>query len=340
MSVQLEILSAGPRMTLQDAGRVGLSAYGLSRGGAMDPVALAEAAALLGSAYDGLSIEMTQTGGKFRCMQADLTVALTGAVMKANVDGVPLRWGASHLLPAGAVLEVSAARQGVYGYLSVAGQISVPDCFGARSAHLQAGIGAELVAGDVLPVQPKPALMGNGLPERAWNDAQVFRVLPSVQTALFGDDGRAWLETTSLTKTARSSRMGAALQVDGDGVAMPEGLSITSEIVSLGDIQMTGDGTPFVLLAEAQTTGGYPRIATVISADLPAFAQVQAGKQVRFRFVDLEEALAARATFVAELAALKGRVAPLVRDPHQMHDLLGYTLVAGVVSATDPETWE
>ncbi|MEC9198852.1 MAG: urea amidolyase, partial [Pseudomonadota bacterium] len=75
-------------------------------------------------------------------------------------------------------------------------------------------------------------------------------------------------------------------------------------------------------------------------ADLPAFAQVQAGKQVRFRFVDLDEALAARATFAAELAALKGRVAPLVRDPHQMHDLLGYTLVAGVVSATDPETWE
>lgn len=335
---RIEVLSAGPSVTLQDSGRIGLSAFGLSAGGAMDPTALAEAKALLGASFDGCAIEMGQMGGRFRA-DTDIVIALTGSAMKAQRDGVPLAWGQTHLWPAGAVLEIGAATVGAYGYLAVAGVWDVPERYGAKSTHIQAGIGAPLAAGDTLDVTPSKAEVGLGLPEwRAPFDE--VRVLPSVQTSWFGESGRAWLEQTRFTKTARASRMGAALSFDGAGVQSDHGLSVTSEIVSLGDIQITGDGTPYVLMREAQTTGGYPRIATVISADLPAFAQLQAGAQVRFRFVTLDEALAARADMAGLTKRLRGMVRPVVRAPETMHDLLSYTLVSGVVSATDPEGWE
>lgn len=335
---RLEVLSAGPSVTLQDAGRAGMAAFGLSVGGAMDPLALAEARALLGAGFDGCAIEMGQMGGRFRA-DADLVIALTGSAMKVNLDGAALNWGQSHHWPAGTVLEVGVATGGSYGYLSVAGTWDVPVRYGAKGTHIQAGIGAALVSGDVLSVMPARAEAGLGLPARE-AAPEVIRVIPSVQTHWFGDQGRDWLESTAFTKTAKASRMGAALAFGGHGVQSDHGLSVTSEIVSLGDIQITGDGTPYVLMREAQTTGGYPRIATVISADLSAFAQLPSGAQVRFHFVTVHEALAARAAQAEWAKRLRGKVRPVVRRPETMHDLLSYSLVSGVISATDPEGWE
>lgn len=335
---RIEVLSAGPSVTLQDAGRAGMAAFGLSAGGAMDPLALAEARALLGAAFDGCAIEMGQMGGRF-CADADLVIALTGAAMKVNLDGQALAWGQSHHWPAGAVLEVGAATGGAYGYLSVAGTWDVPVRYGAKRTHIQAGIGAPLAAGDVLTVVAAKAEAGLGLPARE-APPEVIRVIPSVQSHWFGDQGRDWLQGTVFIKTAKASRMGAALAFGRQGVQSDHGLSVTSEIVSLGDIQITGDGTPYVLMREAQTTGGYPRIATVISADLPAFAQLPSGAQVRLRFVTVPEALAARAAQNDWAKGLRGKVRPVVRRLETMHDLLSYSLVSGVVSATDPEGWE
>ena len=335
---RIKVLSAGPSVTLQDRGRTGLSVFGLSAGGAMDPMALAEARALLGAGFDGCAIEMGQMGGRYTA-DGDLVIALTGARMKAQLDSAPLAWGQTHAWPAGAELKIGAATEGAYGYLAVAGTWQVPERFGSKSTHIQARIGAPMNGGDVLELDPKPAEAGLGLPNWRTTATEV-RVIPSVQSGWFGAEGCAWLERTVFVKTARASRMGAALSFDGQGVQSDHGLSVTSEIVSLGDIQITGNGTPYVLMREAQTTGGYPRIATVISADLPAFAQLAAGAQIRFKFVTLEQALAARAAQADFAKALRGRVAPVVRAPETIHDLLSYTLVSGVVSATDPEGWE
>jgi len=98
---------------------------------------------------------------------------------------------------------------------------------------------------------------------------------------------------------------------------------------------MTGTGNPFILLPECQTTGGYPRIATVLPCDLPRAAQTPAGGQVRFEFVSMEEAVALHAAHLADLARLPGRIEPLVRDPHDIPDLLSYQLIGGMFSATD-----
>lgn len=122
---------------------------------------------------------------------------------------------------------------------------------------------------------------------------------------------------------------------DGEGFFAEGGLSIVSEVIAEGDIQITGDGAPYVLMCECQTTGGYPRIGTVIPADLPRVAQASVGAPLRFRFVTLEEARAIEVKSRAEMKSLGGRIQTLVRDPRDISDLLAYQLVSGAVSATD-----
>ena len=333
MSGSLDILTCGPGVSLQDAGRPGLLAKGLSGGGAMDPLALAEGAALLGQAANcALAIEMAGAGGTFRAAGADLLIALTGAPMSAEIDGTRLAWAGSHLLPRGAVLKVGGALSGSYGYLSVAG-LDAASVLGARSAHISGGIGRRLRPGDHLACAAAPNAGGGMIdPEDRFNGGEI-RILPSVQTDAFDAATLTRLETTAFRKDARASRMGARMAQDGEGFSSSAHLAILSEIIVPGDVQVIGDGAPFVLLNECQSMGGYPRIATVISADLPRVAQAGPGSPIRFRFVTLDEALAARASAAKHLKSLPSRVKPRVRHPGDIADLLSYQLVSGAVSA-------
>ena len=124
---------------------------------------------------------------------------------------------------------------------------------------------------------------------------------------------------------------------DGQGFSNPDQLSIVSEVIVPGDIQITGDGTPFVLLAESQTTGGYPRIGTVLPCDLPRVAQAPAGAKLQFSFVTLDEGAAIQARADAEQGKLASKAEPLVRDPAAIQDLLSYQLVSGAISAHQPD---
>lgn len=333
MSALLEILSAGPGLSLQDAGRPGLLAKGLSRGGAVDPLALAEAAALLGGDPGrALAVEMAGAGGTFRAEGADLLIALTGAPMSAEIDGARAQWAGSHLLPRGAMLKIGGALAGSYGYLGIAG-LDAPDVLGARSAHLSGGIGRRLQAGDRLTCRPAPNAGGLMIAADDRFSGGEIRILPSVQTDQFDAETLTRLETTAFRKDARASRMGARMGQDGPGFSSQAHLAILSEIIVPGDVQVIGDGSPFVLLNECQSMGGYPRIATVISADLPKVAQAAPGSPIRFRFVTLDEALSARTSLDKHLKSLASRVQPRVRHPADIPDLLSYQLVSGVISA-------
>ena len=335
MTGLLKVLSAGPAMSVQDMGRSGYLAYGLTRGGAADPLALHEGAALLGQPATLAAIEMVGMGGTFQT-DVDTVIALTGARMTATMDGTPLIWDASHPWPAGAKLAIGGAVAGTYGYLHVAGGIDTDPAMGARAVHLNAGIGGLLQAGDTLPIgaasgggdflTPDPRLSGGEL-----------RVVASIQTENFSPETRARFERTSFTRDARGNRQGVRMANEGEGFFAEGGLSIVSEVISEGDIQITGDGAPYVLMCECQTTGGYPRIGTVIPSDLPRVAQASVGAPLSFRFVSLEEARSIELRARAEIKGLRARVQPLVRDPHDITDLLTYQLVSGVVSATaDP----
>ncbi len=335
MSARLHVLRAGPQVTVQDLGRDGTLAYGLSRGGAMDRLAIYEGAALLGQGAKCAALEMAGAGGAFRAEGA-LRVALTGAPMAAKIDGQAVAWNASHRLEDGAVLEIGAATRGIYGYLHVGGGIAVDEVLGARSTHLAGGLGAVLSAGDALPVgADKGETTGMTLTPADRLSGGTVRVVPSLQTEVFPEATRDRFEATAFRKDARANRQGARMDFDGEGFGVDGGLHVVSEIIVPGDIQVTGDGTPFVLMAESQTTGGYPRIGTVIPPDLARVAQAAPGTALRFSFVPLEEGRRLTAAWRAERARLSRTVTPLVRDPAKMHDLLSYTLIGGVTAGDE-----
>ncbi len=323
----------GPGASIQDFGRPGWIGRGLSVGGALDPVALREGAAVLGHEPGAAALEMIGMGGGFTA-EAPVLVAVTGAGMSCAVDGAPAASYAGHGLEPGQTLEVGPARVGVAGYLHLGGGIAGEPVMGSRAAHLRAGIGRPVGAGDRIEAA------GGGRPGRALAAPDRFaggeaRVIETMQSGMWSAAERARFSETVFRKHARSDRMAARIDPEGEGFALEGGLSVVSEIALPGDIQITGDGTPFVLLPECQTTGGYPRIGAVIPADLPLVAQAPAGAELRFRWVSLEEALEAERARSEELRALPSRTSPLVLDPAGAGNLLAHNLVGGVVSADD-----
>ncbi len=337
MSTALIIHRAGPQVTVQDLGRSGTLGLGLSRGGAMDRLAIYEGAALLGQDPSCAVLEMAGMGVVV-VATCDTRIALTGAEMTVTLDGTPLRWNACHTLPKGARLDIGGVRAGNYGYLHIAGGIQTAPIMGSRSAHLAGGVGACVSAGDHLPILADTGGdTGLGLSPSERCSGGTLRVVAGPQTALFQAEMLERFEQTAFARDPRSNRMGVKLTYDGDRFGAADGRSIVSEVVVPGDIQITGDGTPYILTAESQTTGGYPRIGTVIPSDMPKAVQTPAGANLRFQFIDLEVALEVEARDVSARQALKSQLKRLVRDPHDIRDLLSYQLISGVVSGSEEE---
>ena len=338
MSRALHVLRTGPGVTVQDLGRPGYLGFGLSRGGAADRLALFEGAALLGQPANSATLEMAGFGGEFEASE-DTRIALTGAPMRATIDGDRIAWSASHALPRGARLSIGAATSGCYGYLHVGGGFETEIRLGSRSAHLAGGIGGPVSAGDELPTgtDPKPGITGFCLDVDNRFEGGKVRIQPGPQTRFFAESEQTRFAGETFRRDSRGNRMGIRLIPSGAPFASEAGLSILSEMVVPGDIQVTGDGTPFVLLAECQTTGGYPRIGTVLQADLPRVSQAAAGQSLRFEFMTPEAAIAADRSERQRIAALPGRLRRLVRDPSEIRDLLGYQLIGGVTAGDDLE---
>ena len=329
----LIVHTAGPGVAVQDLGRPGFLAMGLTNGGAADLRAVHEGAALLQQSPSLAVLEMVGTGGAFEATE-DLRIALTGGVMTADVDERAIAWNASHAVPKGARLTIGPTRTGTYGYLHVGGGFATTVSIGARATHLSCGLGALVAAGDVLPAGPDTRHdVGMTLAPDARFTGGTVRVVPSMQTEDFDIAIRDRFEQTEFRRDPRANRQGIRMDSDGEGFSNPKALSIVSEVIVPGDIQITGDGTPFVLMAECQTTGGYPRIGTVLPCDLPRVAQAPAGTSLRFAFVTLEEGAAIQARANSDLAKLPAAATPLVRDPSTMQDLLSYQLVDGAISA-------
>ncbi|OOY25616.1 urea amidolyase [Thioclava sediminum] len=328
----------GPSVSVQDMGRPGRMAQGISRGGAVDPLALVEAAALLGSRSPLSALEMAVSGGRFE-VTAPTRIALTGAPMQAELDGRPLRWGASHRMEPGEVLSIGAARTGMFGYLTFAGGIETPVVLGSRSAHLAAGIGSALESGARLPlgVDPEPDAPAMVLTQDDRFSGGTLRIIPGPQTGLFDEDTFARLTTTEFTRARQGNRQGVALESDAPALTSDKAEGLASDVIFEGDIQMTGAGTPYVLLAECQTIGGYPRIGTVLPCDLPRVAQAAPGTKLRFKAVTLDEADALAPRWETQLQAQRAKLRPLIRDPHDIHDLLGYQLISGVTVGRELE---
>ncbi len=334
MTPLLEVLDGGPAITVQDLGRLGHIAQGLTRGGAMDRNALYEASALLAQPVTA-ALEMVGMGGSFRT-NVDTRIALTGAPMVATIDASPAEWHCTHLLPAGSVLKIGGIRAGAIGYLSFGGGIAATKMMGAQSTHLAAGLGTILSTGQALELNGD---RGGRVDMLLASDDRFhggeIGIVSSLQTDHFGGETLQRFLQTGFARDARANRQGIRLNPDGEGFAAKGGLSVVSEIIVPGDIQITGDGAPYVLMCESQTTGGYPRIATVLPSDLPKVAQAPVGAKIRFRLYSFEEAVAHEKAAQAALRSLSSRVTPRVRDPRDINNLSSYTLISGAISATE-----
>lgn len=335
MSAEIVIRRAGPGVTLQDAGRSGYLSRGLSRGGAADPLALAEGAALLGQSPDLAAIEVAGSGLELE-VTAPVWIALTGAPKQALSGRHELAWNACHRLEPGQSLHLGAALAGNFAYLHVAGGFQPPEIVGGRGAHLVAGLGAPLAEGARIPVgdDPDPARPRRQLAAVPRFDGGTIRILPGPQTPLFPDAVVERFLSTAFERTSWGNRQGVKLGFDGDGFAPDAGRKIISEAIVPGDIQITGDGTPYVLGVECQTIGGYPRLATVVPQDLPKVMQATPGARLRFEMVTVEEALRDHRK-PGELVRQLQEALSLVADPYDSHALLAKNLVSGVVAGDE-----
>lgn len=333
MTRALKVISTGPGTTVQDKGRFGHIIRGAGPAGAADVIGLWEGAALLGQDANSAALEMAGMGGKFAVTEAT-RIALTGAPMAAKIDDATIPWNTSQILMPGQVLTLGHANAGNYAYLHVAGGIDTEPFMGSRSTHTIARMGSPVAPNDMLPIGTDTGDATN-MKIRPIDrfGAGTVRIVPSAQTTRFSVNEIERLQSTTFARDPRGNRMGARMAFDGRPFQAEGQLNLVSEMVVPGDIQIAGDGTPFVLLGECQTTGGYPRIGTVIPSDIPRIAQARAGEDIRFQLIGREEGLAHLSTYRKSLNSISPE--PLIRDPHDIADLLSYQLIDGVVSGEE-----
>jgi len=289
----VEVLSPGALTTIQDLGRFGLAHLGISPAGAADALSLRIANQLVGNRENASALEMTLVGATLRFHEA-CTIALAGASISSSE--VPMLEVVR--LNAGFVLECGPLREGARTYLAIAGGIDVPLVLGSASTHLAAAFGGfhgrPLKKGDVLKVEmevrdSRPADRSK-LRELS-TPGKTIRVTKGPQVRLFDDNAIGQLCASEYVVTEQSNRLGLRLSGTALNPSVPG--ELLTEGVSLGAIQIPPNGQPIVLFVDQQTTGGYPKMANVIAADMHCIGQLRPRDTVRFEMVSMEDAIRA-----------------------------------------------
>jgi biotin-dependent carboxylase-like uncharacterized protein len=278
----LAVVRAGALTTVQDQGRPGHAHLGVPRSGALDAPAAALANRLVANPAEAAVLETTVDGCALR-PRSTVTVAVTGAPCPVRVDGRPVAWGAPVRVPAGALLDVRSARAGLRSYVAVSGGVAVDPVLGSRSTDLLSGLGPPpLTDGAVLPLGSPGTLHArvDVVPHRAPPAELVLRVTLGPRDGWFTEPALRTLTTRVYRVSSASNRIG--LRTEGPSLERTVSGELPSEGLVLGAVQVPPDGRPVVFLADHPTTGGYPVIAVVRSADLPAAAQAVPGTPVRF----------------------------------------------------------
>lgn len=285
----LMITRAGPLVTLQDSGRFGLLGQGISASGPMDRGAFAAAGALLDRS-GSTAVEFTTAGLAFRA-EGRVQAACAGGAFRLSVNGNARDWPARLRIDEADEVEITPGPDGNYGYLRFDREIDVAPVLGSRSTNLAVGLGG--FKGRALRAGDRLVFAGEGETQSAAPAVPTdgpIRVLWGLHADLFDATARTAFANMAFTISASLDRMGVRLADATEMFRNQRRLSLVSDAIVPGDIQILGDGTPIVLMRDHQPTGGYPRIATVVSADFDRFAQLRPGAEVRFRPVTLEHA--------------------------------------------------
>ncbi|URM34978.1 biotin-dependent carboxyltransferase family protein [Cytobacillus firmus] len=302
----MKVLKPGLLSSIQDLGRTGYQKFGVIASGAMDPFSHRMANLLSGNEENDPALEITMMGPTLT-FEEDTLISICGGDLSPLINGQPIRTWRSIFVKKGSELKFGGCQKGCRAYLAVSGGFSVPEVMNSRSTYLRAGIGGfkgrALKAGDVLETG-KPSLQSLKMAdylskqlhdktfvENDWGIASKLipetignpeiRITRGRQFDLFTHESRIQLFNHAFEVTAQSDRMGYRLK--GTSLALSEHAEQISEAVNFGSIQVPPDGNPIVLLADRQTTGGYPKIGQVAAVDLPLLAQAKPGDALRFK---------------------------------------------------------
>lgn len=337
--MSLRILRPGLLTTVQDLGRPGYRRDGIGVSGALDAVALRVGNLLVGNAEDAAGLEITLRGPVVR-FEADHLIALTGAHLAPMLNGQPVPMHRPVGVRAGTELTFGAATAGCRAYLAVSGSFALPRVLGSHATYLRAGLGGlhgrALRADDELP-GPGPTAAGHriwqarpaapahpGWAAARWTPGPalcpiprpgpVIRAVRGPEYEQFAPASRQAFWHEPFTVTAAADRMGYRLR--GPALERLEATELLSSAVTFGTVQVPPDGQAIALMADHQTTGGYPRIAQVVTADFSALAQVAPGQTIRFEEVPLAEAQALYIAQERRLLALRQALGLLIIQEH------------------------
>lgn len=318
----ITVTKAPPYLAIQDVGRAGFLAAGVPRGGAMDSFAIQAANLMVGNDAIGAALEWALGGGSLT-FSAPTSVALTGATVRATLAGRSVAPCTTVHAAAGDTLEIEQLVTGRFLYIAVAGGIDIPPVLGSRSTYLPGhfgGLGGHLIkTGDKLPIAASQVAASDGFHCAAElmprYDSDTVHVTRGPQADLFTENAfQALSESTHRISTA-SDRTG--YKIDGPSIGASPG-SLPSEPACPGAIQVPGDGHPIILMADAPTVGGYPKIAVISSTDLPIIAQRRPGEALRFEFVTIEQSQKAFRRRAGDLGTIS-QLAARARSARLLH---------------------
>ena len=332
----LVVVEAGVS-SIQGLGRYGSQRYGIAPGGAMDRMALAEGNALTGLPSGSAAIEIGPLPARFAIVDGPVRIAITGAERDVLVDGIRVPLGVSQVVKDGQAISFRGVRSGQYTYLSIQGGLhgrtSKPTK--TSSTHPQAVNSWTFVDGDRVAVR---AAIAGQLEQRLKlrrRSGVPIRVILGPQLEYFSTSAISKFLSTDWMLTHAANRMACVLR--GDRIDLHRGCDIVSDGTVTGNIQVAGSGQPIVILNDRGTIGGYPKIATIISADLGWFAQMQLMGRVKFESVSVIEAQTVARDFAFELANLRPKLEAVQPDGQISIAALYDNNVAG--DAFCPDDW-
>jgi biotin-dependent carboxylase-like uncharacterized protein len=345
MNPALRVLSPGLMTTVQDLGRPGLQHLGIPVGGALDPLSLRAANALVANPPNSAALEVLYLGPTLVVEADDVRIAIVGAEAEIALrsEHSKSRWmrkpgNRSMRLRRGDTLRIGSPVGRAVGYLAVEGGFDIKPILRSVSTCMRGGFGGcngrALAVGDCVPlsqatVNEQREVCLEGLDLRC---PKTVRVIAGPQADYFSDDELKAFFKSEYAVSQGSDRMG--MRLDGRKIRHACGFNIASDAIAPGSVQIMGNGQPIVLLADRQTTGGYPKIATVISADLPALGRLPVGAPIAFEPVSMADALAARRKHLALLEGIGRMIKPLKHaDEEVIHRLNDNNLISGVVAA-------
>jgi allophanate hydrolase len=302
--VVFQVLEAGPLVSIQDAGRPGHMRYGVSKSGPMDRTSFGAANLAIGNPEGASAIEVSTGGLRLECLSGSVSAVVSGGDFVVSVNGTELTPGIVFQITKDDELHVRAGKKGNWCYLALAGRLNVPKWLGSTATNPISGLGGgELSAGMKLEIDPSEVAKLPAQDIKAFSFQPIngyVRVVFGPQDRFFTEDAKFAFFNSEFAITSAYDRMG--IRLHGPTLETENALSIPSEPILKGSIQVAGDGTPTILMADHQTTGGYPKIATVISSDLDGLAQLRPGTRFRFKQISHQDAL-----LIARLRAIEWR---------------------------------